>query len=337
MANTLKIIQWNARSAYSNTKSIRQLLDEENFDIAIISETWYKPDYDVRLNGFNIIRKDRPGGKGGVAIFVSNKIPFTVIKFQNNFNDKIEVCGILININGKKLSVMSLYRPPNIKATVTDYVNIFKQMSHSVVIGGDFNAHHGLWGSSINNHDGSILVDALDYFSNFVVGNNGSATKITAPNIAISAVDITILSSDLVNAYTWNTLCDTYGSDHVPIKISLLEYGIDNTMVYPITKWSTDKANWPLYKVLIEDQFRDLPEFYSTNHMLTFLINAITTAADTACKKKVPFLPNHSKSPPLWADHCTTLSRQRKDIFKKYKHNMTKNDNFIIQKIRCVM
>lgn len=64
----LKIIQWNARSAFSNHNLLKSLIKDSNLDIGIISETWYKPNYNIFLKGYNITRNDRPGGRRGVAI-----------------------------------------------------------------------------------------------------------------------------------------------------------------------------------------------------------------------------------------------------------------------------
>lgn len=93
---SLKIVQWNARSLNSNKFSLTQLNVEDNFDIALISETWYKPADVKRFQNFNIITKDRNKGHGGVAICISNLIKYEIIEFVNNFHPKIEVGGINI-------------------------------------------------------------------------------------------------------------------------------------------------------------------------------------------------------------------------------------------------
>lgn len=324
-----KILQWNARSAFSNNLTLKQLIVEEKFDIGLISETWYKPSYNIKFKGYNVVREDRHDGKGGVAILVSQAIPYKVIKFNNNFNRKIEVCGMNITINKKNISIVSIYRPPNVKATAADYINLFNQIPHnSCVIGGDFNSHHGLWGSSISNEAGNVLVETLDHYSHLSVANSGLATRLTSPNITNSVVDITIISADLTNSFTWDVCSDTYGSDHYPIKITFANFPIKSTMVYPMSKWSTEEANWNLFETLIDQHFVSIPDFSSTNDMITYLVEVITNAADITCKKKVPFIPHRPKPPPWWDNSCSNLSHQRITALKNYKRNMT-NANFI--------
>lgn len=196
----LKVGQWNARSAYSTT-SLKQLLLEEKFDILLLSETWYKAHYDIKYKGFQVLRKDRPDGKGGVAILISNKISYKPIAFNDTFTNKIEVSGASVRVDDKDIFFVSVYRPPNVKVSSVDNINFFNQIPDSVLVGGDCNAHHGLWGSSISNHDGAILTEALDDFPNFVIGNTGAATRLSPPDCTNhSVVDITILSSDLIEA-----------------------------------------------------------------------------------------------------------------------------------------
>nr|CAI5862750.1 unnamed protein product [Callosobruchus analis] len=180
--------QWNARSFQANRHSFNQLQVEEEFDIALISETWFKSTHNINLKHFNVIRKDRANASGGVAIFISKALSYEIITFSNNFNQDIEVCGINALMDSYKISVISLYRPPNIRATSQDYINIFRHAKYDCIVGGDFNAHHGLWGSPITSTAGNILADALDSFQDYVVVNDGSATRMSPPETTLKVL-----------------------------------------------------------------------------------------------------------------------------------------------------
>nr|CAH7716559.1 unnamed protein product [Callosobruchus chinensis] len=243
----LKIIQWNARSLRSNRLSMQQLFGEQEFDIALVSETWLKPTQSFKYKNFNIIRKDRGDGYGGVAILLSSRIQYDIISLTDNFNQGIEVCAIDITIADKKISVLSLYKPPNVKATVQDYSNIFSQLRYDCIIGGDFNANHEIWGSSMSSSDGNILVEALDSFHDLIIANDGSATRMSQPGKNKSVVDVTILSASFSPFYSWSPLSDTYGSDHFPIAIVLNSVHIESYSTSPISKWSMKGVDWKLY------------------------------------------------------------------------------------------
>ncbi|VEN53735.1 unnamed protein product [Callosobruchus maculatus] len=75
----LRVMQWNARSAVSNKNSLTDFLVKNDIDVALISETWYKPTQAVTFRGYNIVRRDRADGKAGVAILV--KKAFSLAKF----------------------------------------------------------------------------------------------------------------------------------------------------------------------------------------------------------------------------------------------------------------
>nr|CAI5825473.1 unnamed protein product [Callosobruchus analis] len=318
----LKIIQWNARSLRSNRHSIRQLLFEQELDIALVCETWFRPTQVYKYKNFNVVRKDRDDGFGGVAIFLSKKIQYETISFTGNFNHRIEVCGVNITVDNKKIAVLSLYRPPNVKASAQDYINIFSQLRHDCLIGGDFNAHHEVWGSPMCSRDGSILIEALDTFQDLIIVNDGSATRINMPGQNKSAVDVTIMSAGFASSYSWCPLSDTYGSDHFPIQIVLNSVQIENFQIFPISKWSMKGVDWQIYRSQIEKDLAEIPNLSSANEMIVYLRNVITKAANMACKTVKPFSVK-SQYPPWWDTECTTLVNSRKNAMKIYKANLT--------------
>nr|CAI5866091.1 unnamed protein product [Callosobruchus analis] len=114
--------------------------------------------------------------------------------------------------------------------------NIFQSYVQPSSEGGDFNGHHYLWGSTDNNPPGLTLVDAIDDFPHLIFRNEGQPTRLTKPSANISAVDVTIISTDLLDISTWTVMSDTYGSDHFPIlmNINSTTTNIDSHSTY---KW----------------------------------------------------------------------------------------------------
>nr|CAI5817230.1 unnamed protein product [Callosobruchus analis] len=134
------------------------------------------------------------------------------------------------------MSVASIYRPPNVPVDTR----------------GDFNGHHYLWGSIDNNPPVLTLVDAVDNFHYLIFRNEGQPTRLTRPSANISAIHVTILSTDLLDISTWTVMGDTYGSDHFPILINInsITTNIDSHStykwrIYPHPDWNrfADKVN----------------------------------------------------------------------------------------------
>lgn len=173
-------MQWNARSAASNKNSLCKFLSENNIGIALISETWFKPNTIINIYGYHIIRNDRVDGKGGVAILIKNTLPFNELIVTHNFNREIEVCAANVSIDGQKITFLSIYKPPNVKTNINDWDRLFSQFPTPVVIGGDFNAHHGLWGAAKKDASGDQLVEIIDKL-NLINLNNGLDTRISRP------------------------------------------------------------------------------------------------------------------------------------------------------------
>lgn len=324
------IIQWNARSAVSNHYLLKKLILETKCDLALLCETWYKPGSVIDMPGYNVIRKSRPQGKGGVAIFISTKLMFEEINFQPNFNDKLEVCGVNVFINNKKISLASVYRPPTIRVSSSDYVRVFEQLHTHAVLAGDFNAHNGSWGSSENNQAGDILLEALDECPNFVIRNDGSPTKINK-SARCSALDLTLMTRNMINNSSWEVLEDPCGSDHLPILIELNSnsFQIHKHKVVPLRKWRSNKADWELYKQLIVQFLPQNPSTqYSANESLELLIDAITKAANESMPVNKPFTPRGPASPAWWDQECQELNEKRRNAFKEYRRNLCPK-NFI--------
>lgn len=223
MLSPLKILQWNCRSATAHSYFLKKLLKDTNCDVAVLSETRYKPGQIANFPGYQIIRKDHRNGKWGVALLISNRLTYEQINFSAGVCKGLELCGINLTINNKTISVVSLYRPNKVNVVSADYVKLFKQLQKSAIIAGDFNANHESWGSSTqsNLQAGKILLEAIQESPNLIILNDGSPTRVNLPHEGNSAVDVTLVSADLVNSSTWEVQGDPCSSDHFPILTTL--------------------------------------------------------------------------------------------------------------------
>lgn len=200
-----------------------------NRDIVCLQETWLKAKDITAFGGYHVFRNDRElVTGGGVAIICRSTLDPSVIKLQCLEMAELEYSAVIINkvrIGGKKLVVISAYRPPSANigwkrwnSLVTDISEI--AMKYAVILGGDLNAQHFTWGSSRPNLAGVRLADALSN-SPWIVLNDGSSTRVSANPEHISAPDISLITPDLAGLIDWVTLEDSKGSDHLPIAMSL--------------------------------------------------------------------------------------------------------------------
>ena len=102
----LNICHINAQSLYPKMDEFRFLFEDTKMDIVCVSETWFArdlPDSLVNANGYNILRNDRRGQAGGVAIFIRNSIRYKEIR-RSEDNDKIEYLFVeIFGVDSKML------------------------------------------------------------------------------------------------------------------------------------------------------------------------------------------------------------------------------------------
>ncbi|KAK9730066.1 Endonuclease-reverse transcriptase [Popillia japonica] len=97
--------------------------------------------------------------------------------------------------------------------TRLDYDYVAAQIGTDYILGGDFNAHLQVLGSGRNDNAGNILLNFINEHQ-MVFLNDGSPTRVTRPDQAVSAVDVTIVSPVLAAKVSWKVVDDAYTSDH---------------------------------------------------------------------------------------------------------------------------
>ena len=110
------VVQWNCNGLFGAADALGRFLHDNEVKLACLQETKLKPtSRDPSLPGYSILRRDRPGGRGGggLAFAIHHSISFTPI--DTSFADSdpfIELQGINVTINDVALSVFNVYVPP---------------------------------------------------------------------------------------------------------------------------------------------------------------------------------------------------------------------------------
>lgn len=157
-----------------------------------------------------------------------------------------------------------------------------------------------------------------------LVGNSGAPTRLSSPScFRVSAVDVTLLSSDLLDSWSWKVLDDTYGSDHYPILVTLHNptYRLDE--ITSLAKWSTNNVDWSSFRSKVNDYVSKLDPITNKDANIKHFHGAINVAANLTCKRNRPFMPKAPPPPPWWDNSCTTLSLNRKAALKNYRKSLT--------------
>ena len=150
----------NCQSISDKLDVVKYYVNDSQFDIFSLSETWLTPDHSDQLlnvDGYDIVRLDRnwtvrgTGNRkkgGGVAAYISNRLSYSATELEgfNVSSDIIEIMWLMVRIpNMRKIIVGILYRPPHSNAKLfceilTDKINNLPNSNRSdVFILGDYN------------------------------------------------------------------------------------------------------------------------------------------------------------------------------------------------------
>jgi hypothetical protein len=144
-ANKLTAIIVNTQSIKSKTEMIWEVIDTRKPEIVVVSETWLNNNIhnsEVLPTHYEVYRKDRKDGYGGVLIAVNN----TLISQDLEIKSDCEIVGTRIKYSkNTSLIVISVYRPPNndetyahaFANTIIDICN--KYTKDTIWVGGDMN------------------------------------------------------------------------------------------------------------------------------------------------------------------------------------------------------
>ena len=211
----LNIGQINIRSINCNIDLLRGEVANNNLDIIILQETWLKNDnfnFGIKLR---LEASNRQDGYGGVAIAIKSNLIYDRIILLDL--SPIEIIMIKVKYQNSYIHLISLYIPPNISITIIknklDILNNFLLNYDNLIVAGDFNASDYLWDkhcSSSSNRTDTIL--NFINVNNLVILNTGEPTNIHYKRH--SAIDLSLVSANLFNNWSWHVLDEDCGSNH---------------------------------------------------------------------------------------------------------------------------
>ncbi|XP_032458024.1 uncharacterized protein LOC107981174 [Nasonia vitripennis] len=159
-----------------------------------------------------------------------------------------------------------------------------------LLISGDFNAQHNMWGSEIENGLGRTLRSALESSPHFYILNDKLATRIHSKT---SCPDISLTSPDLYTCINLKMGEDSMGSDHFPI-CHTIEAG-EIFLSQDLFRMSLTRIDW--------EAFADEVDVRTP---------AIESVNDINCLER----PNNY----IWWDKsCSALVDERREALSKFK------------------
>lgn len=323
------IMQWNSQSVRPKMACLSTFLNQENIHIALVSETWLEDESSFHISEYNIFRRDRSDGYGGVAIMTHKAVQTQVCPiFMVNSGIEV-VCVKILNFEYIEY-VVSVYCPSSVRTCSSDWDSLFSKFSRKSLIAGDFNAHHTNW--SYKNDPRGFQIYESSFENNYIALNDGRATRIKLVNQMLqeSSPDVSFASTDIATKFYWKTCNENLGSDHLIIKLHIrLRH---NLTAQFINKRNFKLANWKEYKEdLIAaytnypgDNSNDLQSKY--NYFQDQILNS--ASKNIPCYKVCTDVHKKFKPKHYWSPALSHIIAQRRLALKQFRHNPTP-DNLI--------
>ena len=321
----IKFLQWNSKSIRPKRHELLNIISLYQPVIVALSETWLLPDSHFRVSGFSCLREDRNDGYGGSAILIRHSSPYSRIPLPSHSQQINAVAVRAFNI-----SFLSAYIPHPSPSLFLELKSIISALPSPVLVLGDFNTHHTMWGCYYCDRFSPSLVDMIDDVDLCIL-NDGSPTRRVNPNQnPRTAVDLSLSSPSLASQLSWSVLPSTHGSDHFPILLSLNNTHSPTFNPYSTLKYNLKKANWAEYADSVDCMLGNLPESVNyENVVLCYdrFISVILSAADSHIPKKRS-IQNWMQFNPWWDQECSDSVDRRTSAEVTYAACMSM-ENFV--------
>jgi hypothetical protein len=269
-----------------------------------------------RLEGFHdIIRKDRDGMGGGVALYVRNNIACKrLYEFESPSIEALLLC--IQSIEGKIL-ICCCYRPPDKNEFWTEFDSMIENIKQAnsykyIFILGDLNA-------DFNTTNGHKLIQLCT--------NNNLQFLINEPT-RITATSHTVLDQILTNAP--NFISDVTVSpplstnDHCTVSANI-NFKIQKKSTYPRHVWLFKEADFAQFRQELTNT--DFDSCLNTDNVddacLAWTDRFLSVAKKVIPNRNILIRPNDS---PWYTSSLRLLKRKMLRLFRKFKNNRSEQN-----------
>lgn len=229
--NAIKMLLWNARGYGSKKEELAQKFREEEIDIGIVTEMKNKNNANTKqkfigsISGYNSLKgnnyRNGQGGAGGVAIFSKKNIRIKEINLEEVQKKDVDSVAVMVYGIKENLAIIGIYRRSgkgvykgNIKKIIQHVKKFGKKESDrkmSIVIAGDFNAHHEVWNCYNTDRSGEVLLAETEEEGLFVI-NYDTISRLGSPSQRDSNIDLLFANDSVIEKISYKQGYDTWGS-----------------------------------------------------------------------------------------------------------------------------
>ena len=262
---------------------------------------------------------------GGVLLAVHQSIPAQ----QLTLRTPLQAVAARIYFNNRHISLCSIYLPPGVDFSLAELSTLFSEIPQPLIILGDFNAHHTCWGCERTDSRGRILESFMDEQSLCLL-NNGTRTHFTLPTGRTSVLDLSFLSPQLMQCFSWSVLSDPMGSDHFPV---WLECQCNVILGNRPLRWNMRRADWEAFQHQLELSLCGEDEAEGRDITIENITSVIINTAGSC----IPRTSGKPRKPPVpwWTEACGDAIRARRRAFRAFDHRSTTENLIAFRRARA--
>lgn len=320
------ILQWNCRGLRTSISDLQVVIHQRRPVMICLQETKLSPESPCTIKGYSVLRKDQRAGlvaHGGVLLAVHHDIPVQELTLRTS----LQAVAARIVLLQRPITICSLYLPPGEALPRSEVSQLLGELPEPLLLLGDFNAHHSLWGSDHIDSRGRTM-ERLICDEHLAVLNTGSPTHFTMPTGNTSAIDLSLVSPQVLPLFTWKVDEDPLGSDHFPVWLS---FDSDANPRDRPRRWNMRNVVWSEFTADAESSF---PTQDGQQH-------SVDTFTETLLDVAGRHIPMTSGSPrhvpvPWFNNECRDAIRARRRAFRAFNRNCSVDNMIAFKKARAV-
>ena len=278
-SSRLKVLQWNVQGLRPKKHQVLQAIFEEDLDVVLLQETLTPVTFEWRVAGYTLHSLHATEGTRGCAALVRSTIPHHRVASPVHCGDNVEVLALKMQVGGRPLLLYNIYRSQRHTLEAGELVTLASQVS--LLVAGDFNAHHPvLLSPSPANATGRHLAALLEDVPHIHLLNTGEATHTRGGRL-----DLTLVSSDLRAGATWQ-VHPTLTSDHFATLTTLPV--APPAPPRPPPRWNIRRADWDSFQASLAEWWATYQPPADLHQQERDLTAAIERAADAAIPRSAP-------------------------------------------------
>ena len=308
-------------------------VDKLKFKLFAVHESLSCDKDKIKLSNMKMITDTNRSVNRGAILYIHDSIQSTNLVDISKISKHIDSAWALIVIKDKRYIVGSIYvndRYPHAISDALCMLNTAEQMKSGlkatgVIVMGDFNARHTLWGDRLIDKHGKELAENLNY-SLFSITTAKTPTFLC--DGGSSFIDLIIASSNVIDQLKPCTTDNTAelfsgapGRGHVPLLTSLV--GCMPTPNKVTEKLDIQSINWEEWSNELENLIQENLQIISRTEDPDELWEIAEKAIVESNSKHAEIKKSSKYSRPYWNDELTRLCNKMKDTRKFYMYRNT--------------